>query len=179
MRILCGDGVVEGDEECDDGNTNDVDACTNDCKLSRTAASTSAATRSVGVASAETGITVQNALLMVGLPLLLFLLCLCLCMYLCYRRDQRVRVHKHVGVPVTEEGETRDTTGRVHLHVRPDDTRVTVTREEGEEARHKLVREDEDEEVPHGSPSLSAAPSPFPSVVPSPTNSRASAVHPR
>src|SRR5690554_6209362 len=28
---VCGDGMVEGDEECDDGNTDDSDACTNEC----------------------------------------------------------------------------------------------------------------------------------------------------
>jgi len=30
---VCGNGVVEGDEECDDGNTNNDDACRNDCTL--------------------------------------------------------------------------------------------------------------------------------------------------
>jgi len=29
----CPDGVVDPGEECDDGNTNDEDACTNDCTL--------------------------------------------------------------------------------------------------------------------------------------------------
>ncbi len=29
----CGDGEVNGDEECDDGNADDVDNCTNDCKI--------------------------------------------------------------------------------------------------------------------------------------------------
>ncbi len=29
--IACGDGVVEGDEGCDDGNQNDTDACRNSC----------------------------------------------------------------------------------------------------------------------------------------------------
>ncbi len=29
--IRCGNGEVEGDEECDDGNANDEDACHNDC----------------------------------------------------------------------------------------------------------------------------------------------------
>jgi len=28
---VCGDGVVEGDEECDDANDDDVDSCSNDC----------------------------------------------------------------------------------------------------------------------------------------------------
>ena len=28
----CGNGRVEGEEECDDGNINDRDACTNGCK---------------------------------------------------------------------------------------------------------------------------------------------------
>jgi cysteine-rich repeat protein len=28
---VCGDGMIEGDEECDDGNTTDTDACTNAC----------------------------------------------------------------------------------------------------------------------------------------------------
>ena len=28
---VCGDGVVEGGEACDDGNTDDLDACRNDC----------------------------------------------------------------------------------------------------------------------------------------------------
>jgi len=27
----CGNGIVEGDEQCDDGNRNDADACRNDC----------------------------------------------------------------------------------------------------------------------------------------------------
>ena len=31
----CGDGVVAGLEECDDGNGSDTDACTSSCKLSR------------------------------------------------------------------------------------------------------------------------------------------------
>ena len=30
---ICGDGVVEGDETCDDGNTEDGDACRFDCQL--------------------------------------------------------------------------------------------------------------------------------------------------
>ncbi|MEZ4450462.1 MAG: DUF4215 domain-containing protein [Nannocystaceae bacterium] len=30
---VCGDGVVEGDEACDDSNTDDGDACTNACAL--------------------------------------------------------------------------------------------------------------------------------------------------
>lgn len=29
---ICGDGVVKDDEQCDDGNDNDKDGCTNDCK---------------------------------------------------------------------------------------------------------------------------------------------------
>ena len=29
---VCGNGVREGDEECDDGNTADADACTHECK---------------------------------------------------------------------------------------------------------------------------------------------------
>lgn len=29
----CGDGIVEGDETCDDGNDVDTDACTNDCQI--------------------------------------------------------------------------------------------------------------------------------------------------
>ena len=29
----CGDGEVEGDEECDDGNDNDLDACLSSCEL--------------------------------------------------------------------------------------------------------------------------------------------------
>src|SRR5262249_27551836 len=29
----CGNGLVEGDEQCDDGNTNDLDDCRNDCTL--------------------------------------------------------------------------------------------------------------------------------------------------
>lgn len=31
----CGDGVVQGQEECDDGNTNNFDACTNMCTQAR------------------------------------------------------------------------------------------------------------------------------------------------
>lgn len=30
--ILCGNGVVDGTEECDDGNENPLDGCQNDCK---------------------------------------------------------------------------------------------------------------------------------------------------
>lgn len=30
---LCGDGVVGGDEQCDDGDKDDVDACSNTCRL--------------------------------------------------------------------------------------------------------------------------------------------------
>ncbi|MBL9106331.1 MAG: DUF4215 domain-containing protein [Myxococcales bacterium] len=33
---VCGDGVVEGDEECDDGNAEDVDDCDNSCAQSWT-----------------------------------------------------------------------------------------------------------------------------------------------
>jgi len=29
---VCGNGTVEGDEQCDDGNANDADACRNDCR---------------------------------------------------------------------------------------------------------------------------------------------------
>ncbi len=29
---VCGDGIVEGDEECDDGNLEDYDDCTNECR---------------------------------------------------------------------------------------------------------------------------------------------------
>jgi cysteine-rich repeat protein len=32
---VCGDGDVEGEEECDDGNNNENDACTNDCLMAR------------------------------------------------------------------------------------------------------------------------------------------------
>jgi cysteine-rich repeat protein len=31
--ITCGDGLVEGAEQCDDGNTDDTDACRNDCTI--------------------------------------------------------------------------------------------------------------------------------------------------
>ncbi|HLC78332.1 MAG TPA: DUF4215 domain-containing protein, partial [Candidatus Nanoarchaeia archaeon] len=31
--ISCGNGIVEGDEECDDGNTNNTDLCSNACKI--------------------------------------------------------------------------------------------------------------------------------------------------
>jgi cysteine-rich repeat protein len=31
----CGDGVIEGSEQCDDGNGNDLDACRNNCQLPR------------------------------------------------------------------------------------------------------------------------------------------------
>jgi cysteine-rich repeat protein len=30
---VCGNGIVEAGEECDDGNTNDCDGCSNDCRL--------------------------------------------------------------------------------------------------------------------------------------------------
>ena len=30
--VVCGDGVVEDPEQCDDGNDIDTDACTNECK---------------------------------------------------------------------------------------------------------------------------------------------------
>jgi cysteine-rich repeat protein len=29
----CGDGFPNGGEDCDDGNTNDLDACPNDCTI--------------------------------------------------------------------------------------------------------------------------------------------------
>lgn len=32
-RVECGNGQIDGSEECDDGNTNDLDACRNDCTL--------------------------------------------------------------------------------------------------------------------------------------------------
>ena len=32
---VCGDGVLGGIEQCDDGNTVDADACTNACRLPR------------------------------------------------------------------------------------------------------------------------------------------------
>lgn len=34
-RPACGDGVIEAGEECDDGNRNDDDACSNACRLAR------------------------------------------------------------------------------------------------------------------------------------------------
>jgi cysteine-rich repeat protein len=33
--LSCGDGIVAGDEQCDDGNINDRDGCTNACELAR------------------------------------------------------------------------------------------------------------------------------------------------
>lgn len=30
---VCGDGVLDVDEECDDGNTNDGDGCTSQCVM--------------------------------------------------------------------------------------------------------------------------------------------------
>lgn len=33
VRRYCGDGIVNGNEKCDDGNTNNDDSCTNDCKF--------------------------------------------------------------------------------------------------------------------------------------------------
>ena len=30
---MCGNGVLDGDEECDDGNLNDNDGCNKWCKL--------------------------------------------------------------------------------------------------------------------------------------------------
>ena len=30
---MCGNGMVEGDEECDDGNANDLDGCSSTCVL--------------------------------------------------------------------------------------------------------------------------------------------------
>ncbi len=32
-QFICGDGEVQGDEECDDGNDNDLDACLSSCEL--------------------------------------------------------------------------------------------------------------------------------------------------
>ncbi|MCB9751573.1 MAG: DUF4215 domain-containing protein [Myxococcales bacterium] len=32
-EVVCGDGEVQGDEECDDGNDNNLDACLNSCEL--------------------------------------------------------------------------------------------------------------------------------------------------
>ena len=31
LKQVCGNGIVEEDEQCDDGNSNDTDACRNDC----------------------------------------------------------------------------------------------------------------------------------------------------
>ncbi len=31
LRQVCGNGIVEDPEQCDDGNSNDGDACHNDC----------------------------------------------------------------------------------------------------------------------------------------------------
>jgi fibro-slime domain-containing protein len=33
ILVACGDGIVEGTEECDDGNTNSGDGCTNECRI--------------------------------------------------------------------------------------------------------------------------------------------------
>jgi len=33
IQVICGDGKIEGSEECDDGNTNSMDGCTAGCKL--------------------------------------------------------------------------------------------------------------------------------------------------
>ena len=30
---ICGDGIIEGAEECDDGNTNDGDGCSGICDI--------------------------------------------------------------------------------------------------------------------------------------------------
>lgn len=35
MPAVCGDGVVEGDEGCDDGNADNLDGCLNDCRQAR------------------------------------------------------------------------------------------------------------------------------------------------
>ncbi|MBI1826253.1 MAG: DUF4215 domain-containing protein [Planctomycetes bacterium] len=35
VATQCGDGVVQGGEQCDDGNANDNDACTNACTIAR------------------------------------------------------------------------------------------------------------------------------------------------
>jgi cysteine-rich repeat protein len=32
-RLYCGDAATNGTEVCDDGNTNDLDGCQNDCTL--------------------------------------------------------------------------------------------------------------------------------------------------
>lgn len=32
-RTICGNGVRESGEQCDDGNTNDADACSNECRV--------------------------------------------------------------------------------------------------------------------------------------------------
>ena len=34
-ELVCGDGRVDGDEECDDGNADDSDACLSDCRSAR------------------------------------------------------------------------------------------------------------------------------------------------
>jgi len=31
--MICGDNIKTGNEQCDDGNKNDLDECTNECKL--------------------------------------------------------------------------------------------------------------------------------------------------
>ena len=36
--VLCGDGIVEGSEQCDDGNTANGDCCTSDCRFEANAA---------------------------------------------------------------------------------------------------------------------------------------------
>ena len=31
--LVCGDGIKEGKESCDDGNTNNNDGCSKDCEI--------------------------------------------------------------------------------------------------------------------------------------------------
>jgi cysteine-rich repeat protein len=40
LKQVCGNGIVEEDEQCDDGNGDDTDGCRNDCTTSSGAAPT-------------------------------------------------------------------------------------------------------------------------------------------
>ena len=48
MAAVCGNGIPEGDEECDDGNHNDTDACSNGCLINHVSGTAPAG--AVGVA---------------------------------------------------------------------------------------------------------------------------------
>src|SRR5689334_1305339 len=56
MSGYCGDGIVQGDESCDDGNLIDTDACPSNCRL------LPASPESQSVTEERSGVTPMRAL---------------------------------------------------------------------------------------------------------------------